>query len=380
MAKISHLLCLALFALSFISSFASNPENSDQEIRSFVYAHHHHHQKEELGIYELKKGNFSAKFTNFGAAIVSLIVPDKFGKLADVVLGYDSVKEYLNDASNLGVVVGRVANRIAGAQFTYNGTHYKLIANDGKNTLHGGPKGFGHVTWTVDKYDPKARFPYITFSYFSVDGDQGFPGDLEAKVTYRIGYGNELIVTMVGKPLNKATPVNLANHAYWNLKGHNKGNILNHEIQIFASHITPVDESLIPTGKFESVKGTPYDFIKPRTIGSRINELPNGYDINYVLDVGKTRSIMKPVGVVREKESGRVMELWGNKPGVQFYTSNGLNNVKGKGGYVYRPHGALCLETQGFPDAVNHPNFPSVIVAPGEIYKHYMLFRFSTMR
>jgi len=210
----------------------------------------------------------------------------------------------------------------------------------------------------------------------------GFPGDLKVKVTYKIVSDNQLLVAMTAKPLNKATPVNLAQHTYWNLGGHNSGNILGNEVQIFGSHITPVEEHLIPTGKFASVKGTPYDFLKPHTVGSRINELSGGYDINYVLDrvaKSKTHASLNPVAIVQDKKSGRVMELWTNKPGVQFYTSNMLHNVTGKGGYVYGPHAALCLETQGFPDAVNHPNFPSVIVKPGGVYEHFMLFKFSTL-
>lgn len=207
----------------------------------------------------------------------------------------------------------------------------------------------------------------------------GFPGNLKVRVTYRIVQGNHLSVAMRAKAINKPTPVNLAQHTYWNLGGHTSGNILAHELQIFASQITPVDDSLIPTGKFEKVKGTPYDFLKPRTVGSRIKDLPKGYDINYVLDVHKTKTTaLTPVAVVHETKSGRKMELWANKPGVQFYTSNMLYNMKGKGGYVYGPHAALCLETQGFPDAVNHPNFPSVMVSPGETYRHFMLFKFST--
>ncbi|KMS99185.1 hypothetical protein BVRB_2g047220 [Beta vulgaris subsp. vulgaris] len=368
------LLSLSLFNFSF----ALNPQVS------YISNHQHHskyHPKvnQEIGVYELKNGNVSVKLTNYGATVISVIVPDKYGKLADVVLGYDSAKEYVNDTTYFGAIVGRVANRIAGAQYTYNEKHYKLIANEGKNILHGGPKGFSRVIWKVDRYSPKAHYPHIKFSYFSFDGEQGFPGKLKVTVIYKIIKGNHLLVTMRAKPLNKPTPVNLAQHTYWNLGGHTSGNILAHEVQIFASQITPVDKNLIPTGKFEQVKGTPFDFLKPHTVGSTINKLPKGYDINYVVDGYKTRhAAVTPVAVVKEKKSGRVMELWANKPGVQFYTSNTLNTT-GKGGHVYGPHAALCLETQGFPDAVNHPNFPSVMVSPGETYEHYMLFKFSTM-
>ncbi|XP_074321002.1 uncharacterized protein LOC141657615 [Silene latifolia] len=371
------LLCVTLISVSLISSYALNPETS-----SFINQHRHQSDKngeQSIGVYELKKSNLSIKLTNYGATVISLILPDKHGKLADVVLGYEKVKEYLNDTTYFGAIVGRVANRIGGAQFTYNGVRYKLVPNEGKNILHGGPKGFSRVIWKVDKYSPEGHSPSVTFSYQSFDGEEGFPGNLKVKVTYTIVKENELSIQMSAKPSNKATPVNLASHTYWNLGGHNSGNILKHEVQIFASHITPVDNQLIPTGKFEAVKGTPFDFLKPHTVGSRINKLSGGYDINYVLDVTKTKAVLNQVAIVKEKKSGRVMKLWTNKPGVQFYTSNTLSNVTGKGGYVYGNHAALCLETQGFPDAVNHPNFPSVMVTPGESYEHVMRFKFSTM-
>lgn len=387
MGKLTLHICFFLFSLTFIMSIsiASNPEILAS---NFGYIHHHSHhkrgtgQEDKIGVYELNKGNFSIKLTNYGATVMSVILPDKYGKLEDVVLGYETVKEYVNDTTYFGAIVGRVANRIGGAQFTYDGIHYKLVPNEGKNMLHGGPKGFSRVIWKVHKHHNEGRFPFITFSYYSVDGEEGFPGDLKVKVTYKVVRDDQLLIAMRAKPLSKATPVNLAQHTYWNLGGHNSGNILGNEVQIFGSHITPVDEHLIPTGKFAPVKGTPYDFLKPHTVGSRINELSGGYDINYVLDhvaKSKTRASLNPVAIVQDKKSGRVMELWTNKPGVQFYTSNMLYNVTGKGGYVYGPHAALCLETQGFPDAVNHPSFPSVIVKPGEVYEHFMLFKFSTL-
>ena len=207
-------------------------------------------------------------------------------------------------------------------------------------------------------------------------GFAGFPGDLIATVTYMLADDYQLIITMRAKALNKATPVNLAQHAYWNLGGHNSGDILSNQIQIFGSHITPVDKELIPTGKIVPVKGTPFDFLKPDTIGSKINKLPNGYDINYVLDETAPNKV-RLAATVHHKKSGRMMELYTNAPGLQFYTSNGLKDVKGKGGFVYQVHAALCLETQGFPDSVNHPNFPSQIVIPGKPYLHSMLFKFS---
>ncbi|XP_021837885.2 uncharacterized protein [Spinacia oleracea] len=374
MANNMILLCLTLFCQSLISRIlATNPEISQ------ISSHQHQKNHPEIGVYELKKGNISVKLTNYGAIVMSVIIPDKHGKLADVVLGYDLARDYVNDTTYFGAIVGRVANRISGAQFTYKGVIYKLIPNDGKNSIHGGPKGFSRVIWDVDQYYPNDPSPYVRFSYFSPDGEQGFPGNLKVKVTYKIVEGRHLSIAMEAEPLNKASPVNLVQHTYWNLGGHNSGNILSHEVQIFASQITPVDDQLIPTGKFEQVKGTPFDFLKSHAVGNKITDLPGGYDINYVVDVAKKHGPMTRVAVVNERKSGRIMELWANKPGVQFYTSNTLS-ATGKGGYVYGPHAALCLETQGFPDSVNHPNFPSVMVAPGEKYNHHMLFKFSTIK
>lgn len=204
----------------------------------------------------------------------------------------------------------------------------------------------------------------------------GFPGDLSVYVTYMLIGNNKLGVKLEAEALDKSTPVNLALHTYWNLAGQNSGNILSHDIQLFGSKVTPVDDTLIPTGEIRDIRGSPYDFLEPRTIGSRINELPYGYDINYVLDDTGTKHLKK-VAVVQDNLSGRKLELWSNQPGVQFYTSNQLDHVVGKGGFVYTKYAGLCLETQGFPDAVNHPNFPSQIVNPGQHYENVMVYRFT---
>ncbi|KAL5722685.1 aldose 1-epimerase [Ranunculus cassubicifolius] len=365
MAKtISLFLCLIFISTLLIVNVcdAKNSNNSKPKIK----------------IYELKQGNFSVKLTNWGATIISVILPDNQGKLADVVLGYDDVKPYKKDKVYFGALVGRVANRIGGAKFTLNGTTYKLVNNEGKNLLHGGKKGFSDLVWTVSKYVNDKSSSYITFVYKSKDGEQGFPGDLDVHVTYTIFANQKLTVLMKAKALNKPTPVNLAQHSYWNLGGHDSGDILSHHVQLFASHITPTDEELIPTGKLDPVKNTPFDFLEPKTVGSRIGKLPKGYDINYCVD-GAEDGKMKVVAEVHDPKSGRMMKLSSDKPGVQFYTGNMLKDVKGKDGVVYGPHAGLCLETQGYPDAVNHPNFPSVIVNPGTQYKHSMLYQFSTM-
>ncbi|VVB04499.1 unnamed protein product [Arabis nemorensis] len=299
---------------------------------------------EKIKTYKLTRGNLSVTFTNYG-------------KQDDVVLGFDSVDGYKNDTTYFGAIVGRVANRIGGAEFT----------------LNGGTKGFSDVIWSVHNYVPTS---HITFKYDSFDGEEGFPGNVTVKVTYMLIGENKLGVKMEAKPLNKPTPINLALHTYWNLHSHNSGDVLSHKIQLLAGKITPVDEKLIPTGEITSIEGTPYDFLQPRSIGSRIKELPGGYDINYVID-GTAGKHLRKTAVVSEEVTGRKMELWTNQPGVQFYTSNMMIRVVGKGKAVYKKYGGLCLESQGFPDSVNHKNFPSQIVNPGESYLHVMLFRFT---
>ncbi|KAL3516850.1 hypothetical protein ACH5RR_023752 [Cinchona calisaya] len=327
-----------------------------------------------INVYELKKGNFSVKITNYGATVLSVILPDRTGKLDDVVLGFPTIDGYKNDSTYFGGLIGRVANRIGGAKFTLNGVEYKLPANDHGNTLHGGTIGFNDVIWEVTSY---VRNNHLSLHYRGQDGEQGFPGALDVYVTYMFVGADRLALKMQATPIDKATPINLASHSYWNLGGHGSGDIFSHKIQLLASHITPVDDKLIPTGQIIPVNGTPYDFLESRTIGSKFKELPDGYDINYVVDYKDNKHIHK-VAVVYESKSGRKMELWSNQPGVQFYTSNMLNDTNGKDGVTYHRYAGLCLETQGFPDSVNHPNFPSQIVNPGETYTHVMVYRFTS--
>ncbi|KAL5747409.1 hypothetical protein ACOSP7_024410 [Xanthoceras sorbifolium] len=354
MAKIGFLLCCFVFLVTLL-------------------ANNRGCEAEKVGVYELKRGDLSFKFTNYGATMLSAILPDKNGKLADVVLGFNSLKGYKNDTTYFGAIVGRVANRIGRARFHLNGNYYQLVNNDGRNMLHGGYKGFSDVIWKVQSH---RKDSHVTFTYHSYDGEQGFPGELAVSVTYMLIEANKLGVKMKAKALNKATPVNLALHTYWNLGGHDSGDIFSHDIQLFGSKITPVDDELIPTGEIKPIKGTPYDFLQPRKIGSRFSELPSGYDINYVLDDTRTDHLKK-VAVVHESVSGRKLELWTNQPGVQFYSSNMLGHAEGKGGFIYSNYAGLALETQGFPDSVNHPNFPSQILNPGETYEHVMLYRFT---
>ncbi|KAK9682418.1 hypothetical protein RND81_10G072700 [Saponaria officinalis] len=369
MGRFWILLCIVLLASAIVGESAQKEKKKEEK------------KKPEIGIYELKTENMHAKFTNWGASLMSFYLPDKHGKMADVVLGYDKVDDYKNDTVYFGASIGRVANRVGGAKFTLDGKTYKLVANDGKNSLHGGKPGYSDVVWKVFKYRKDGHKPYITFTYDSKDGEQGYPGELKVQVTYKLNKEDKsLKIEMVAKTGKKATPVNLAHHTYWNLGGHNSGDILSHKIQIHGSHITPTDDNLIPTGEIKPVKGTPFDFLHLRAIGSRLSEVPKGYDINYCIDVKNTDpdNLTKPAVILEDPKSGRKMELFSNQLGLQYYTGGMLKDVKGKDGAIYKAHAGLALETQGYPDSVNHHNFPSQIVKPKQTYTHVMLYKFST--
>lgn len=332
----------------------------------------------EPAIFELNNGSMRVNISNYGATIMSLSIPDKHGKLDDVVLGFDSLEPYLKGAAPyFGSIVGRVANRIKDGKFTLNGVHYTLPINKPPNSLHGGQKGYDKVVWEVLEHK-QGEIPSITFIYHSWDGEEGYPGDVTVKATYTLSSSTTMRLDMEAVPKDKPTPVSLAQHTYWNLAGHSSGNILGHSIQIWASHITPVDQNTVPTGEIVEVKGTPFDFTSEKKIGSSIHEVPGlGYDHNYVLGSGKEKSGLKHAARLKDPSSSRVLNLWSNAPGMQFYTGNYVNGVVGKGGAGYGKHSGLCLETQGFPNAINQPNFPSVVVQPGEKYSHTMVFEFS---
>ncbi|KAA8542839.1 hypothetical protein F0562_023991 [Nyssa sinensis] len=336
------------------------------------------HQEKTAELFELNNGTMQAKITNYGCTITSLSIPDKDGKLADVVLGFDSLEPYLKGAAPFfGCIVGRVANRIKDGKFTLNGIEYSLPINKAPNSLHGGFKGFDKVVWDVVEHK-QGENPSITFKYQSCDGEEGYPGDVSATATYTLTSSTTMRLDMEAVPQNKPTPISLAQHTYWNLAGHNSGNILDHSIQIWAMHVTPVDQNTIPTGEIIPVKGTPWDFTTEKKIGSSIHEVPGlGYDHNYVLDSGDEKLGLKHAAKLKDLSSSRVLNLWTNAPGMQFYTGNYVNGVIGKGGAVYGKHSGVCLETQGFPNAINQPNFPSVVVEAGEKYQHSMMFEFS---
>jgi aldose 1-epimerase len=315
---------------------------------------------------------------NYGGIIVSIRVPDRKGQLADIVLGHETMEGYNPNPPFLGAVVGRYANRIANGTFTLDGKKYELPKNDGPNTLHGGPKGFDKVTWDGQ---PLKGANAVTFTYLSKDGEEGFPGNLKVKVTYTLTDANELVIDYEATT-DKATPINLSQHSYFNLAGEGNGDILNHEVMLNADRFTPVDKNLIPTGELRPVKGTPFDFTTPTKIGARIDEnydqlvLGHGYDHNWILN--RKGEGLTLVARVYEFTSGRVLEVSTTEPGVQFYSGNFLDgSVTGKQGHVYKRRYGFCLETQHYPDSPNHPDFPNTILRPGDTFRSKTVFKFS---
>ena len=319
-----------------------------------------------------------AKIMTYGGIITELHVPDKNGTFDDVVLGFDNLDAYLKGHPFFGAIAGRVANRIAKGRFTLDGTEYKLATNNGPNALHGGLKGFDKKVWKEAQQGSKNHDFWIKLLYVSPDGEEGYPGTLASTVTYTLTDNNELRIDYQATT-DKATPVNLTNHTYFNLAGTKNGDILGHEMMLAADKYAPTDATLIPTGKIEPVKGTPLDFTTPTPIGARIKQIkadPVGYDHNFVLN-GAGKSLALGARVV-EPKSGRVLEMFTTEPGVQFYTGNFLDGkLKGKGGVVYKQYQGFCLEAQHFPDSVNQPSFPSVILRPGETYKQTTVYKFS---
>ena len=317
-----------------------------------------------------------AKVTNYGGILVSMEVPDKDGNLGDITLGYDKLEEYIKETPYFGATVGRYANRIGKAKFTLEGVEYTLAANNGENHLHGGTKGFDKVVWKIVDEKTDGDEAILKMKYLSKDGEEGYPGNLDCTVTYTLTANDELKFSYEATT-DKTTVLNLTNHAYWNLAGQGSGDILGHELMLAADKYTPVDEGLIPTGEIKSVKDTPMDFTKPMAIGSRIEKVAGGYDHNYVLNSGGGELAL--CARVSEPRSRRVMEIYSTEPGIQFYTGNFLDgSITGKAGKVYNKHYAFCLETQHFPDSPNKPEFPSVVLKPGEKYETQTVHKFYT--
>ncbi|HSV99766.1 MAG TPA: aldose epimerase family protein [Sedimentisphaerales bacterium] len=317
-----------------------------------------------------------ARITNYGAIVVSMEVPDRHGKLDDVLLGHDTLEGYLTRGGCAAAVIGRYANRIGNARFTLDGIEYALAANNGPNHLHGGLKGFDKKLWTPEEVTASENQAWVKLSYLSKDGEEGYPGNLRVLVTYTLTNDDELRMSYEAQT-DKKTVVNLTNHAYWNLAGQGNGDVLGHELMINANRFTVFDKGQIPTGITVSVAGTPLDFLSPRKIGSRIRQLGNGYDHNYVLN--GAAGAMKLCGTAYDPTTGRSMEVTTTEPGVQLYTANHMNgSLIGKGGKAYVKYAAFCLETQHYPDSPNKPQFPSTVLEPGKKFSSQTVHKFST--
>jgi aldose 1-epimerase len=332
-------------------------------------------------VFRSNKG-LEAVAINYGAALVCLKIPDRSGKTADVVLGYDRLEDYEQDKSFRGATIGRYGNRIANGQFSLHGTKFQLSKNNGPHNLHGGSNGFHKRIWSaVDR--SRADAEVLELAYTSRDGEEGYPGTLNAKVTYTVpSEANEVRIDYSATTDND-TVVNLTNHSYFNLSGVPSQNILDHQLLLHAKEFTPVDSSLIPTGELRLVSGTPFDFTKPTAIGARIQQkdeqlkFGSGYDHNWVLERSEGYNL-RLAAEVFEPTSGRVLEVLTSEPGIQFYSGNVLDGaIRGKNGQRHGHRTGFCLETQHFPDSPNHPNFPSTLLRPGETYRSTTVFRFS---
>lgn len=332
-------------------------------------------------IYTLTNSRGSeARIMTYGGTVVSLKVPDKSGKLGDVVLGFDSVADYEKHTGFFGALIGRYGNRIAKGKFSIGGKEFTLATNNGENHLHGGVKGYDRVVWTARPFITGTQ-ANLELKYLSKDGEEGYPGNLKIGVVYSLSEDNELTIAY-SATTDKPTIVNLTHHSYFNLAGAGNGTILDHELMIKGSRFTPTDAGSIPNGELRSVKGTPFDFTKPILIGQRIEQndeqlrFGKGYDHNWVLDK-RNRSFML-AATVYEKTSGRVMKVLTTEPGLQFYSGNFLDgSIKGKSGQEYPLRSGFCLEAQHYPDSPNRPRFPSTVLRPGQLYTQVTVYQFS---
>ncbi len=375
------LLVVSALAFSFLTVFAQSGKMDAPMIQKSLFGK----MANGTEVYEYALHNklgAEAKIITFGARLVSLTMPDRNGKYADIVLGYDNLKSYVNSSDYFGSIVGRYANRIGGAEITLNGKTYKLSANERGNELHGGRYGFSQVVWSAKPLDTKAG-PALELTLISPDGDQGYPGKMTVHVTYTLTNNNELKIQYEATT-DKETVINLSHHSYFNLTGDPHNTILGCLLKINANSFTPINRQLIPTGKIEKVAGTPLDFRKPTKIGSRINDnneqlkFAGGYDFNYVLN--NYNGKMHEAADVYDPSSGRYMQEFTNQPGVQFYSGNFLNGQIGKDGIAYQKHAGLCLEAQHFPDSPHEPQWPSVILKPGQVYHQTTIYKFTTKK
>jgi len=375
-------LCLLIIFFSAALGKEASPVKGKLQIREEAFGKTGDGRPVDL--FTLTNSNgMEVRAMTYGGIIVSIRVPDKNGKIADVVLGHEKLEGYLPNPPYLGAIVGRYANRIANGAFTLDGAKYTLPKNDGPNTLHGGLSGFNQKVWEGKEFK-NAKGVGVAFTYLSKDGEEGFPGNLKAKVSYTLTNENQLILDYEATS-DKATPINLSQHSYFNLAGEGNDDILNHEIRLNADRFTPVDKTLIPTGELRAVQGTPLDFNKPTAIGARIDDpyeqllLGHGYDHNFVLNRANEDGGLTLAARVHEPTGGRVLEVSTTEPAVQFYSGNFLDGtIVGKNGHVYKKRYGFCLETQHYPDSPNHPDFPSTILKPGKTFHSETIFKFST--
>ena len=335
-----------------------------------------------MDVFTLRNGSgMVVRYIAYGGSVVSIEVPDRNGRLADVTLGYDTIEGYENDRHFLGALIGRYANRIARGRFTLDGRTHALSVNDGANHLHGGRRGFHKVPWNVTPFED-GDVSGAVLSYTSVTGDEGYPGTLSVSVMMSLTPDNELVFDYAAVA-DEPTPVNLTHHGYFNLAGHDSGDVRAHELTIPASRFTPVDAGLIPTGELRSVAGSPFDFREGRRIGDALEtfdeqlHLGGGFDHNYVLDPGETADGLTLAARLRDPGSGRTLEILTTEPGLQLYSGQALGGVIGKGGHLYCPNAGVALETQHFPDSPNQPGFPNTILRPEEGFTSRTVYRFS---
>lgn len=370
MKKIHFLLFLVLS--SGLTFFSCQTSNQTGEIVQQSWGQLEDGQQVDLFTLTSNTG-LEVKLTNYGGIITSVKTPDKNGNFDNIVLGYNTFQEYLDGSPHFGALTGRVANRIAKGEFELDGEKYELVINNGPNHLHGGNKAFDKRLWNAEIID-NPQTPGVKLSYLSKDGEEGYPGNLDVEVVYMLK-GDSLEIEYTATT-DKATPVNLTNHSYYNLAG--EGIILDHVLTMNASHYTPFDSTQIPTGEIKPVEGTPLDFTEPHAIGDRIKEVPGGYDHNYVIDKDQKGAFVF-TALVEHSETGRTMKVFTEEPGVQLYTGNNLDGSFSSGNWVFGKYAGLCLETQHYPDSPNQPDFPSIILEPGETYNTRTVMVFGLM-
>lgn len=366
---------IGYFAIATLAMTSCKTEKKDTTMKAgIVKSSWGEADNKKVDLYTLtNKNGEEVKISTYGGTVTSWIVPDKNGKKSSILLGYDSLSGYLAHPPYFGALIGRYGNRIANGKFKLDGKEYKLATNDGKNHLHGGLKGFDKVVWTATTFSD--TLPSLALSYISRDGEEGYPGNLKVTVLYSLTEDNELSIEYSAET-DKATPVNLTNHCYFNLTGDHANTILDETLKIDADFYTPVDSTLIPTGEIKSVKGTPFDFTTATKIGARIDSVKGGYDHNWVLN--RKGKDLQLVAVLADSTTGRKLEVYTTEIGLQFYSGNFLDaKIQASHGVPFLKHTALCMETQHFPDSPNEPKFPTTILKPGEKYHSVTKYKFS---